>query len=138
MLTKSRVSALAMSATAHLAALIVSRAWFIVDSLLQTDSAPDTGSATSSAVVGWLALLALIASSIGLISLPIYKLDDSHFGPRGAIRWALAGVLYGLLWRASSLLTPGEVLRWVLQPVLIGLSYWVVFKLFPSTRNKDE
>jgi hypothetical protein len=138
MLTKSRRSALAMAAIAHVTALIVSAAWFSALRFLQIGAITETGSAANSTLFGWLILLALIAASVGVISIPIYRLDDSHFGLQGAIRWAIAGVLYGLLWRASSLLISSEILKLVLQPFLISLAYSAVFKLLPSACNEDD
>ena len=137
MLTKSRKAALLMATIALLAALVVSVAWLGVTRFLQT-GAVTAGSTAKSTVFSWLLLLALFAFSIGLLSIPIYRLDDAHFGWQGAIRWAIAGGLYGLLWRASSQLIPGKVLRLVLQPFLISLSYLSVFKLFPPARKEDE
>ncbi|MGB7537115.1 MAG: hypothetical protein WBM17_01125 [Anaerolineales bacterium] len=40
---------------------------------------------------------AILAVSIVLASLIICRLDESHFGRGGAIRWTAAGALYGLL-----------------------------------------
>jgi hypothetical protein len=137
MLTKSRKGALAMAAIVHLTALIVSAAWLSVTGFLH-GAATETGGTANSTTFGWLVLLALVASSVGLTSIPIYRLDDSHFGLHGAIRWAIAGALYGLLWRASSSFIPDEVLRLVLQPLLISLSYLAVFKLFPPVCKEDE
>jgi hypothetical protein len=138
MLAKSRKGALAMAAIAHATALTISAAWFSATRFLQIGAVADTASAANSTLFGWLALLALITASVGVISIPIYRLDDSHFGLQGAIRWAIAGALYGLLWRASSLLISDETLKLFLQPFLISLAYSAVFKLFPPPRNDDD
>jgi hypothetical protein len=138
MLAKSRKGALAMAAIVHLTALIISVAWLSVTGSLQIGAATETGGTANSTAFGWLVLLALVALSVGLISIPIYRLDDSHFGLQRAIRWAIVGALYGLLWRASSSFIPDEVLRLVLQPLLISLSYLAVFKLFPPVCKEDE
>jgi hypothetical protein len=137
MLTKSRTSALAMAAIALLAALAVSIAWLGVTRFLQIGAAGGSAAAGRT-VLSWLLLLVLLGVSVGLISLPIYQLDDAHFGWRGAVRWAIAGALYGALWRAISQLIPGEVLKLALQPFLISLSYWAVFRLFPPARDEGE
>jgi hypothetical protein len=138
MLAKSRRGAFAMAAIAHATALSASVAWVGATRSLQIGAAAETASAANSTLFGWLALLALIAVSVGMISIPIYRLDDSHFRLQGAIRWAIAGALYGLLWRASSLLISSEILKLVLQPFLISLAYSAVFKLFPPPRNDDD
>ena len=48
-------------------------------------------------VVPALMALAILALSLGLATLVIYRLDESHYGLQGAVRWVLAGILYGLL-----------------------------------------
>jgi hypothetical protein len=131
MLAKSRRGAFVMAAIAHATALSASATWVGATRFLRISAAAETTGAANTTVFGWLALLALIASSVGVISIPIYRLDDSHFGVQGAIRWAMAGALYGLLWRASSLLISSEILKLVLQPFLISLAYSALFKLFP-------
>ncbi len=38
----------------------------------------------------------ILPLSLALAAFVIYQLDDSHYGRRGAIRWGVAGTLYGL------------------------------------------
>ena len=81
--------------------------------------------------------------SLGIISLVIYQLNESHFGRQGAIRWAIAGTIYGLLQQVT--LTPippdfdfsvvsilksigGDLL---VKGLTLGLSYVAVFLLPP-------
>jgi hypothetical protein len=40
---------------------------------------------------------AIALVSLGLAFLVIYRLDESHFGRQGAVRWVVAGAIYGLL-----------------------------------------
>jgi peptidoglycan/LPS O-acetylase OafA/YrhL len=47
---------------------------------------------------------AIALVSLGLVSLVIYQLNEFHFGRQGAVRWAIAGTIYGLLQQV--ILTP--------------------------------
>ena len=40
---------------------------------------------------------AILLLSLGLLSVGIYQLNESHFGRPGVIHWAAAGIIYGNL-----------------------------------------
>ena len=93
-------------------------------------------------IVPALIALAILIVSLGLASLVIYQLNESHYGRQGAIRWAFAGIIYGLL--QQIVLTPipsnfdfggvsilkqiGGDLLWKVLTLI--LSYLLVFPLF--------
>lgn len=91
------------------------------------------------------AAIALVC--LGLAFLVIYRLDESHYGRQGAVRWAVAGTIYGLLQQV--VLTPipsdfdfgvGSILKQIggdlLWKVLtLVLSYLLVFPLFSLLQN---
>jgi hypothetical protein len=105
--------------------------------------APEMGA--RSKVPGWVGLALVFVLEIGIVSAFVYSREASHFGRRGIIRWALAGVAYGLLMRGGLLLLSrldlkggGEVVKHVMQIVVLGLSYSLVFKLFPAAGSVEE
>jgi hypothetical protein len=106
-------------------------------------NAPETGA--RSKVPGWVCLGLVFVLEIGIFSVFIYSREASHFGSRGIIRWALAGVAYGLLMQGVLLLLlrldlkgGGEVIKNVMQVVVLGLSYSLVFKVFPPANSGEE
>jgi len=90
---------------------------------------------------------AILLLSLGLLSFGIYQLNESHFGRRGAIRWAAAGIIYGLLQQV--ILTPipssfdfgvisilrqiGGDLLW--KGLALVISYLLAFPLFSLFQN---
>src|SRR5512134_3961982 len=48
--------------------------------------------------------LAVLLLSLGISSWVIFRLNESHYGREGAIRWAVMGIIYGLL--QQEVLTP--------------------------------
>lgn len=85
--------------------------------------------------------VAVLFLSISIAASVIYQLNESHYGRQGAIRWASAGLLYGLL--QQIVLTPipsdfdfqvvsvvrqiGGDLLW--KVLTLVLSYLVIFPL---------
>ncbi len=86
--------------------------------------------------------LAILLVSLGILSVVIYQLNESHYGRQGLVRWVAAGIIYGLLQQV--VLTPipsdfdfgaGSILKQIggdlLWKVLtLVLSYLLVFPLF--------
>jgi O-antigen/teichoic acid export membrane protein len=58
--------------------------------------------------------LAVLLVSIGLAALVIDRLNETHYGRQGAIRWIVAGILYGLLQQI------------VLSPIPVDFDYRLV------------
>ena len=91
--------------------------------------------------------VAILLLSIGISSVVIYRLSESHFGRQGAIRWAIAGIVYGLFqqivltpipsdfgFRVSSVIKQiGGDLLWKVQTLVP--SYLLVFPLFSFVMN---
>jgi hypothetical protein len=85
--------------------------------------------------------------SLGIVSLVIYQLNESHFGRQGAIRWAIAGTIYGLFQQVTLTPIPPDfdfsavsVLKSVggdlsIKALTLGLSYGLVF-LLPALIRK--
>lgn len=90
----------------------------------------------------------ILLLSIGIAASVIYRLNESHYGRQGAVRWGSAGILYGLL--QQIILTPissdfdfqtGSVVRQIggdlLWKVLtLVLSYLLVFPLCSLILNR--
>ncbi len=96
------------------------------------------------------ALVALVILILSLLiaSVVIYRLNESHYGRQGMIRWAIMGIIYGLLQQV--VLTPipsnfdfqvelilkqiGGDLLWKVST--LALSYFLAFLLFSLVRNR--
>jgi hypothetical protein len=62
----------------------------------------------------------------------IYRLDDSHFGYPGLIRWLIFGILLGLLNLPSLIFSPVTGLRLMLLPSALELPFYLLFHfMFP-------
>jgi hypothetical protein len=98
-------------------------------------------STTEIAIAGGIALLALVLG-VGIAAFIVYRLDDSHYGLRGAILWVVLGVLCGLLLYLRSWLLPSSIpidsvamnvlyrfLREFFGFAVLLFSYWLIFKL---------
>jgi uncharacterized membrane protein YtjA (UPF0391 family) len=91
--------------------------------------------------------VAIMLVSLGIVSLVIYQLNESHFGRQGAIRWAIAGTIYGLFQQVTLTPIPPDfdfsavsVLKSVggdlsIKALTLGLSYGLVF-LLPALIRK--
>lgn len=90
---------------------------------------------------------AILLLSLGILSLIIYRLDESHFGRQGLVRWAVGGAIYGVLQQV--VLTPipsdfdfgalsilkqiGGDLLW--KAICLVFTYFLVFPLFSLARK---
>lgn len=86
--------------------------------------------------------IVILLLSIGLASLVIYRLNEFHYGLHEAIRWTMAGIIYGLLqqvvltrvpadfdFRISSVVKQiGGDLLW--KVLTLVFSYLIVFPFF--------
>jgi hypothetical protein len=109
-------------------------------------------SAMTSALMPVVAILGLILTvGFGLVmfSLWIKRGDDSHFGSRGAVRWALSGISFAVLVQPGAMLIPRpgsadsawlgglyQVLRALWGLFAFELAYHLVFKWLPLTRGQ--
>lgn len=154
MLAKSKKSAFVMAVLYITTALIVAVAIVAVRYLTGTislDAGENTlGDGSNDVIIAIVAILGIILlAGFGLVmlSLWIYGRDDSHFGSRGAIRWAMSGAACAILVHPASILLPRsnsvdsasiaalyQVLRLFWGFFAFGLSYRLVFKWFPLTR----
>lgn len=98
-------------------------------------------------IVPALMAVAILLLSLGIVSLVIYQLNESHYGRQGTIRWVIAGTIYGQLQQV--VLTPipsdfdfgvvsilkriGGDLLW--KVLALVLSYLLVFPLFSLIQN---
>ncbi len=91
-----------------------------------------------------LVLLVLDIVIVGIASSIISGLDESHFGAQGLVRWIIFGVVWAILFHLTQMLyTPADIrffggsISYLLWCVAMGISYWLVFKLFPPARKQD-
>ncbi len=99
-------------------------------------------------VVPALVALAILLLSLVIASVVIYRLNESHYGPQGMIRWAIMGIIYGLLQQV--VLTPipsnfdfqiGSILKQIGGDLLwkastLALSYFLAFPLSSFVQNR--
>ena len=140
MLAKSRKSAFIMGSIFILTAFVTSVVGTTVFS--NTDSLVSQESVRNTPLLGWLALVFLLLLAVGMVATFIYNQDESHFGPQGAVRWAIAGVIYALLIMGISLLFSrlegqafAKVLEDILQLLAMGVAYLIVFEVFSPRRD---
>lgn len=95
-----------------------------------------------------LTALGVLLVSLGLLALIIYQLNESHYGRQGAVRWAIAGALYGALQQvvltpipgdfdfaaASILKQIGSDLVW--KVATFALVYALVFPVFSAIQRR--
>jgi hypothetical protein len=144
MLAKSKKSAFVMGSIFVLTTVVVSAVGDAV--FLSEDPLIGQESERGAPFLSWLALAFVLLLAVGAMAVFAYEQGESHFGSQGAIRWAIAGVVYALLMQGVSLLlsrfegqTFDGVVKNILQLVVIGLSYWVVFKVFaPKEMKRNE
>ncbi len=98
-------------------------------------------------IVPALMALAILLLSLVIASVVIYRLNESHYGRQGIIRWAIMGIIYGLLQQV--VLTPipsdfdfqaGSILKQIGGDLLwkvstLALSYFLTFPLFSLVRK---
>lgn len=155
MLAKSRKSAFFMAVVFMATALIV--AGIIVAlrypigtfSLIDENVSGDDSDNMIALIIVILGLIFLLGYGLEMLSLWIYRGDDSHFGSKGAIRWAVTGAVSAILMQPASVLVPRpgsaksawlaglySVLRLCWGFFVFELSYRLVFKWFPLTRDQ--
>ena len=158
MLEKSKKSAVIMASAFVVAALltsiIASSIVPAIDPAVEGSGAAESSSSnqvpdqdapgTGARSEGWVCLAFVFVLEIGIFAVFVYSRDASHFGLQGIIRWALVGVAYGLLMQGVLLLLArldlkgiGEVVKNVMQVVVLGLSYSLVFKVFPPADSGE-
>lgn len=147
MLAKSKTSALILALLFGTATAITTGLLVAIRHLAGTN---DFEAATSLAgdgaieiqpAVALALLIPVLGLSLAVLARMIYMGDGSHFGSRGAIRWAVSGALFGLLIcpisivlarldaaQSAWLAALGQTLRMVWAVLAFGLSYRLVFK----------
>ena len=153
MLAKSKKSAFVMAVLYITTVVIVAGAIITVHSMTGTidleageNVSRDGSNDVIIAIVAILGLILVVGFCLVMLSSWIYGRDDSHFGSRGAIRWAMSGAVGVVLVYPVSILLPRssvdsasvaalyQVLRLFWGYFAFGLSYRLVFKWFPLTR----
>lgn len=148
MFVKSRKSSVFMACSFVIPAVVIAFAAGEVRYLMMPEAERSPSVAYGFAGVGAVMIaLAILLLSIGLASLVIYRLNESHYGRQGPIRWAIAGLIYGFLQQvvlrpippdfdftlSSVLKQIGGDLAW--KVLTLVLSYLVVFSLFSFFQN---
>lgn len=155
MLARSRKSAFVLAVVFATTALIVAGIIVAVRYLTGTlgfeaaeNAAGGGGNNAIEPIIALALSILVVGSALVMLSLGIYRGDDSHFGFRGAIRWAVTGAVYGILIQPASVLLSRSDLAgsaWLaalFQVLGLGwaglmyeLSYRLVFKWIPLTRD---
>ncbi len=148
MFIKSKKSATLMACLFVIPAVVIAFVVGEVRYLLTPPAAQNPNIANAFAGIGpALIAIAILLLSIGIAAFVIYRLSESHYGRQGAIRWTIAGTVYGLLQQivlmpipsdfdfevASVLKQIGGDLLWKLSTLVV--SYVLVFPLFSLFLN---
>jgi len=155
MLAKSRKSAFVMAVVFITTALIVTGIIVALRyptgtfSSIDENVSGDDGNNMIALIIVILGLIFLLGYGLERLSLWIYRGDDSHFGSKGAIRWAVTGAVCAILMQPVLVLVPRPgsaksgwlaglyyVLRLCWGFFVFELSYRLVFKWFPLTRDQ--
>jgi uncharacterized membrane protein len=152
MLAKSRKSAGVMASIALLTTAIVyalAQAQLLSPSILVSLFSTGLFSTEELLLAAGIILLVLVLG-VGIAAFIVYRLDDSHYGFRGAILWVVFGIICGLLLSLRSWLLPlslalGYVafdvvyrfLRELFGFAVLLFSYWLVFKLLAQLLGWD-
>jgi hypothetical protein len=133
---KTRQRAVSLSLTAVLSAVLVLALSSGIEFLL------NGAALTEPQVFDLLAALVLSPLLVGipalLLTLVLLGLDEDHFGRGARFRWALTGLLFGLVWAVASRLLPdiaspivSRLLAGALQVAAALWVYWLVFRVVP-------
>jgi hypothetical protein len=157
---KSKGSAFVMVVAFTLALLIGRGAMALGRYLTGTLALEGTGTTTGSTgnstmmspflpAVAVLGLILTVGFGFVMFSLWIRKRDGSHFGSRGAVRWALSGIIFAVLVEPAVILIPRpsaagsawlgglyQVLRVLWSFVAFELAYHLVFRWLPLPRGQ--
>ena len=129
---------------------------YLTGTLVFEGTDPATGNAGNSAmtsplvpVIAFLGLALIVGYGLVMFSLWVQKGDDSHFGTKGAVRWALAGITFAVLIQPAAVLIPRpgsarspwlaglyQVLRAFWGVLAFELTYHLVFKWRPLARGQ--
>lgn len=143
MLTKSKTNAILMATICLMSAIGM---YYVLWSVIGLDANNTNSDHVSDFAVDFLVISrsfigVLIAFGIPLIFLSwiIYKLDESHFGWRGLVKWIVSGAFYALLmfsmnrfYLANTTVPMGigtKLVKDFIQILIIGLTYLLVFSL---------
>ena len=97
-------------------------------------------------IIPFLIFVPILLVAAGIVALFIYDWGDDHFGIEGAIRWGVAGMIYGSLKAGIDLLLGstiglrdfGRIANDLLGFLAIIASYLIVFLLIPFARKRFE
>jgi len=151
MLAKSKKSAILMACIFGIPAVIIAVVVGQVRYYLLPPAERNTNVTGGFAgVVPLLTGLGVALVLLAILALVIYRLDESHYGRQGAVRWAIAGTIYGLLQQV--VLTPipadfdfgivsilkqiGGDLLW--KGLALVLSYLLVFPFYINLRKRSR
>jgi TctA family transporter len=94
-------------------------------------------------ILAWLVFALLILFTGWVMSWFVYARDETHFGPQGALRWAVAGFIYAM-WMKSVVqslsqydMPVAEVVEKLLGVVGLSISYGIAFGL-PRRDNEPR
>lgn len=147
MLEKSRRNAFAMGCIYILTALLsiaIMEALSKAESGIATIFKPYVSSQPLGVrILAWPVLALLVLFTGWVMSWFVYARDESHFGPQGALRWAVAGFIYAM-WMKSVVqplshydMLATEVVERLLGIVGLSISYGIAFRL-PRTVDKPH
>jgi hypothetical protein len=146
-LTRSKKSALILSAVAVLSFTLTTA---LIDLLIPYLARRDTGAvlgnpAALSKPENLLAFFIFLAMLVGvLIAIGAFWLyrffGERHYGPRGALRWALFGCFFALWIQALDWIFQGQLalLRYILQFLGIFATYFLTRALVPFENKKGD
>jgi hypothetical protein len=99
----------------------------------------------SAKILSWGILLLVVIITGGILTWPINKFDETHFGISGVILWAVSGIVYAVWIRFIVFGLPklgvhiSKVTESILELIGLGISYGIVFRLFRNVgRSKDK
>ena len=96
-------------------------------------------------IIPLLLFVSILLIAAGILALFIYSWDGDHFGKWGAMRWCLAGVVYGGLKVGVDLLVSviglsgiGKLVEDLLGFLAIVVSYLLLFRVLPQAKKVIE
>lgn len=150
MLAKSRKSAWVMTCLFILTTLVVTVAMSRWINPQNPVTRENTSSGADGGVLGVVVLCVVVIFVVGFAlaigSYGIYQFDDTHFGLKGALRWAALGAFCALSVQVALILVPRAESLWQaalykglrtgLEFLMFALSYCLVFWRIPFARGR--
>ena len=134
-----------MASVASLTYFVTNLFFSLTTRYAKTGNFPSIQEEFNNVQLSWLTFIIFIITlfiMVGLGGLMINALfnSDMHFGMSGVIRWGLFGVIdvvlmkiYPSIWK-----TPSHVLQQLIELAIVPISYVIVFKIFPFSRQEKD